>query len=121
MVVQKSATDSKCRAPAIGNASAIVSSLVEPQLARTMHSSAILRKKQGQTLVRWTEANELRHSGRAMKTLLASIVIILGITTIALADSLYRCADGTFTNKAERQCAPYESTGIVRVQPQQPS
>jgi hypothetical protein len=31
-------------------------------------------------------------------------------------DDLYRCTDGTFTNRAERQCQPYESTGIVRVQ-----
>jgi hypothetical protein len=32
------------------------------------------------------------------------------------SDDLYRCADGTFTNRVERQCQPYESTGIVRVQ-----
>jgi hypothetical protein len=31
-------------------------------------------------------------------------------------DQLYRCADGTFTNRAERECLPYDSTGIVRVQ-----
>ncbi len=31
-------------------------------------------------------------------------------------DTLYRCADGTFTNRVERQCVPYESKGIVRVQ-----
>jgi hypothetical protein len=31
-------------------------------------------------------------------------------------DDLYRCSDGTFTNRVERQCPPYESKGIVRVQ-----
>ncbi|WP_447985849.1 hypothetical protein [Nitrospira sp. Nam74] len=30
--------------------------------------------------------------------------------------ALYQCADGTFTNRVERQCAPYESKGIARVQ-----
>ena len=32
------------------------------------------------------------------------------------ADSLYRCSDGTFTNKAERQCPAYEPKEIGRVQ-----
>ena len=42
---------------------------------------------------------------------------MLSIVHIAWAgDALYRCADGTFTNRVERQCQPYESTGIVRVQ-----
>ena len=31
-------------------------------------------------------------------------------------DTLYRCADGTFTNRVDRQCVAYESKGIVRVQ-----
>jgi hypothetical protein len=42
---------------------------------------------------------------------------MLGLVQTAWAsDALYRCADGTFTNRAERQCAPYEAKGIVRVQ-----
>jgi hypothetical protein len=42
---------------------------------------------------------------------------MLGLVQAAWAsDALYRCADGTFTNRAERQCAPYEAKGIVRVQ-----
>jgi hypothetical protein len=31
-------------------------------------------------------------------------------------DALYRCTDGTFTNRVERQCPPYDPKGIVRVQ-----
>jgi hypothetical protein len=43
--------------------------------------------------------------------------VLLSVAPIVSAsDQLYRCADGTFTNKAERQCAPYEAKGIVRVQ-----
>jgi hypothetical protein len=53
-----------------------------------------------------------------MKVLHAVLVItVLGVVQTAWAgDQLYRCSDGTFTNKAERQCAPYEAKGIVRVQ-----
>ena len=55
-----------------------------------------------------------------MLTVLRSLVfglLILSLPQIATsADQLYRCADGTFTNRVERQCTPYESTGIVRVQ-----
>ena len=49
---------------------------------------------------------------------LCTLTFALGLlaSTSSWADSLYRCADGTFTNKAARQCAPYESKGIVRVQ-----
>ena len=48
--------------------------------------------------------------------------VLLAIFVLSLADmasateGLYRCADGTFTNRVERRCQPYESTGIVRVQ-----
>jgi hypothetical protein len=43
--------------------------------------------------------------------------VLLSLAQMALgSDALYRCADGTFTNKPERQCAPYEAKGIVRVQ-----
>jgi hypothetical protein len=42
---------------------------------------------------------------------------MLGLVQAAWAsDQLYRCGDGTFTNRIERQCAPYEAKGIVRVQ-----
>lgn len=44
-------------------------------------------------------------------------VVMLPLAKIASAtDDLYRCSDGTFTNRVERQCPPYESNGIVRVQ-----
>ena len=44
-------------------------------------------------------------------------VVMLPLAKIASAtDDLYRCADGMFTNRVERQCQPYESTGIVRGQ-----
>lgn len=46
---------------------------------------------------------------------LGFLVMPLALTAWA-ADELYRCTDGTFTNRVERQCQPYESTGIVRVQ-----
>ena len=53
-----------------------------------------------------------------MKVLHAVLVITMwSFTQAAWADdALYRCADGTFTNRVERQCAPYEAKGIVRVQ-----
>jgi hypothetical protein len=44
-------------------------------------------------------------------------IYVLPLTDMALAtDDLYRCSDGTFTNRVERQCEAYESTGIVRIQ-----
>jgi hypothetical protein len=52
-----------------------------------------------------------------MTTGVCTLVLALSsVTSLSWADSLYRCADGTFTNKAARQCAPNESKGIVRVQ-----
>jgi hypothetical protein len=45
-------------------------------------------------------------------------VIVATVPMASANDELYRCADGTFTNRAERQCPPYESTGVVRVQKQ---
>lgn len=42
------------------------------------------------------------------------LTVLIGLS--AWADSVYRCPDGTFTNKAERQCPPYEPKGIVRIQ-----
>jgi hypothetical protein len=45
------------------------------------------------------------------------LAVALALVEMASAsDELYRCSDGTFTNRVERQCQPYESTGIVRVQ-----
>ena len=44
-------------------------------------------------------------------------VAMLSMAQIASAgDGLYRCTDGTITNRGERQCPPYGSKGIVRVQ-----
>jgi hypothetical protein len=38
------------------------------------------------------------------------------IASSAWAESVYRCPDGTFTNKAERQCPAYEPKEVGRVQ-----
>jgi len=49
-------------------------------------------------------------------------VVLLGVLCFGAvadaADRIYRCADGTFTNRVERRCAPYETTGIVSVLPE---
>ena len=48
--------------------------------------------------------------------------LVFGLVTLLLPqvatsdDQLYRCTDGMFTNRMERQCASYESKCIVRVQ-----
>lgn len=42
---------------------------------------------------------------------------LLSLAQMASASEvLYRCSDGTFTNRAERQCQPYQAKGIVWVQ-----
>ncbi len=46
--------------------------------------------------------------------IMLSTVLLCSATN---AESLYRCSDGSFTNKAERQCPLYEPKGIVQVQP----
>jgi hypothetical protein len=53
-----------------------------------------------------------------MKALRFCVVMVSTVlmASSTWADSLYRCADGTFTNKAERQCPLYEPKGIVQVQ-----
>lgn len=52
-----------------------------------------------------------------MTTLFCILALSIGgVHATAWADTLYRCADGSYTNKAERQCRAYESKGIVRVQ-----
>jgi hypothetical protein len=43
------------------------------------------------------------------------LIVSIASFTWAL-DALYRCPDGTFTNRVELQCVPYEAKGIVRVQ-----
>jgi hypothetical protein len=49
-------------------------------------------------------------------TMLAVLALAFALVPMASAsDELYRCSDGTFTNRVERQCPPYESKGIVRV------
>ena len=39
------------------------------------------------------------------------------LVPMVVADSLYRCSDGTFTNRVDRHCAPYDSKPLGRVQP----
>ena len=46
--------------------------------------------------------------------------MLSGIQITQASASLYRCPDGTFTNRVERQCHPYEAKGIVRVQGETP-
>ncbi len=44
-------------------------------------------------------------------------LVTLSLPQVATRDDqFYRCTDGMFTNRVERQCASYESEGIVRVQ-----
>ena len=52
-----------------------------------------------------------------LKVAIVLAFVGLSIAKIASAgDELYRCSDGTFTNRVERQCAPYEAKGTVTVQ-----
>ena len=52
-----------------------------------------------------------------LKTAIVLGLVGLSIVQIASAgDELYRCSDGTFTNRVERQCVPYEAKGTVTVQ-----
>jgi hypothetical protein len=52
-----------------------------------------------------------------MLAVVGGLVLALALVQIASAgDELYRCPDGTFTNKAERQCPAYERKEIGRVQ-----
>ena len=44
-----------------------------------------------------------------------ALMILPLVQTAWAGDRLYRCADGTFTNRVEQQCTPYEPKGIVRV------
>jgi hypothetical protein len=51
---------------------------------------------------------------------LRCMVLVFSVSALGhvawATDDLYKCSDGTFTNRVERQCQPYESTGVVRVQ-----
>jgi hypothetical protein len=51
---------------------------------------------------------------------LRCMVLVLSVSPLGYVawatDDLYKCSDGTFTNRVERECQPYQSTGIVRVQ-----
>jgi hypothetical protein len=53
-----------------------------------------------------------------MRTLGFCVVMVstVLIAPSTWAESLYRCPDGTFTNKVEGQCPPYEPKGVVHVQ-----
>jgi hypothetical protein len=54
-----------------------------------------------------------------MLAVVRGLVLAVALALVEMAsasDELYRCSDGTFTNRVERQCPPYESTGVVRVQ-----
>ena len=45
-------------------------------------------------------------------------IIFIMTTPLASADGdLFRCEDGTFTNRAKLLCKPYESHGAVMVAP----
>ena len=53
----------------------------------------------------------------SLRRLVVLAICVLPVADMALAtDDLYRCSDGSFTNRVERRCQPYESTGIVRAQ-----
>jgi hypothetical protein len=50
---------------------------------------------------------------------IVSAVLILMSPVMATAnEAMYRCDDDTFTNVAERMCAPYEPKGTVLVKPE---
>jgi hypothetical protein len=77
----------------------------------------------GSTFVQWIlrgESVTINAIARCSMKVLRFFVLILLMSPLGhvtwATDDLYRCADGTFTNRLERQCQPYESTGIVRVQ-----
>jgi hypothetical protein len=43
-------------------------------------------------------------------------VALCAWNSVAWADSIYRCSDGTFTNRVDRNCAPFDSKVIGRIQ-----
>ena len=56
--------------------------------------------------------------GRTVLILAVALLALMSSAIADAADRMYRCADGTFTNRVERRCAPYEPTGIVSVLPE---
>jgi hypothetical protein len=55
-----------------------------------------------------------------MSLWIAVAILLLSVLPLPAAayESMYRCDDGTFTNVAERMCAPYEPQGTVLVLPE---
>jgi hypothetical protein len=51
-----------------------------------------------------------------LRGLALACVLVSLAEAVSGSDALYQCPGGTFTNRVERQCAPYEAKGIVRVQ-----
>lgn len=47
-----------------------------------------------------------------------AVLFCLAPSSASAAESMYRCEDGTFTNVAERMCAPYEPKGTVLILPE---
>jgi hypothetical protein len=53
-----------------------------------------------------------------MMPLILFIFLIVPALPASATDELFRCDDGTFTNRAELLCTPYESHGTVMVAPE---
>jgi hypothetical protein len=51
-----------------------------------------------------------------LRSIALAFAILPVVQVTWASDELYRCSDGTFTNRVERQCQPYEPTGLVWVQ-----
>ena len=53
-----------------------------------------------------------------MMPLMLFILLAVTVPFASANDQLFRCDDGTFTNRADLLCAPYESRGTVMVAPE---
>lgn len=53
-----------------------------------------------------------------MMPLMLFILFVVTAPFASANDQLFRCDDGTFTNRADLLCAPYESLGTVMVAPE---
>jgi hypothetical protein len=53
---------------------------------------------------------------RVIHCVVVTFAMLSVVETTWASDELYRCSDGTFTNRVERKCQPYQSKGIVLVQ-----
>jgi hypothetical protein len=53
-----------------------------------------------------------------MIPLMLFIILIVTTPLASANDELFRCEDGTFTNRADLLCKPYESTGSLMVAPE---